>query len=424
MKKLTIVLMMLACVLSIMFAAGNAESSGKQETIRVMLANHPYGNLILEHLSEFESETGIKVETEQLQESELSKQLTTEFSAGGSTVDVFMTRPLNEGLMFIKNGWYQSLESYDFSDYPEANVNVGVKDGIPYLVPLVTEWQVLYYRKDLFRAAGIEVPTNFEELEAAAKALTKDGVAGFGARGKGAASVTQLSSFIYQYGGRYIENGEAVFDSPEAVEAIKYYGRLVGTYGPQGVTSLSWEGLLPIFQAGYLAMWADACVFYGQVVDPETCAIPIEDIGIADLPAGPEGNEPFNVVSWGMGIYSGTKHKEAAQKFLEWATSKAMAVEGMAQSITMARNSAWVDGAQYMNPELVASRQNAADNGYQYDRPFITSVGKARDLIGEVVIEAINSKGTSSKIASMAAEKAIAVDDILKADGEYHNLPY
>ncbi len=422
MKKLAIVFMVLACVLSMVFANGQGEA--KQETIRVMLANHPYGNLILEHLSEFEEATGIKVETEQLQESELSKQLTTEFSAGGSTVDVFMTRPLNEGLMFIKNGWYQSLENYDFSDYAEANVNVGVKDGVAYIVPLVTEWQVLYYRKDLFKAAGIEVPKTFEELEAAAAALTKDGVAGFGARGKGAASVTQLSSFIYQYGGRYIENGEAVFDSPEAIEAIKFYGKLVGTYGPQGVTSLSWEGLLPIFQAGKLAMWADACVFYGQVVDPETCAIPVEDIGIADLPAGPEGNEPFNVVSWGMGIYSGTTHKEAAQKFLDWATSKTLAVEGMAQSITMARNSAWVDGAEYMNPELVASRQNAADNGYQYDRPFITSVGKARDLIGEVVIEAINSKGTSEKIAPMAAEKVIAVNEILKADGEYHNLPY
>jgi multiple sugar transport system substrate-binding protein len=129
-------------------------------------------------------------------------------------------------------------------------------------------------------------------------------------------------------------------------------------------------------------------------------------------------------VSWGMGVYSGTQHKSAADKFLAWATSKALAVEGMAQSITMARNSAWIDGAQYMNPELVASRKNAAENGYQYDRPFITSVGKARDLIGEVVIESINSKGTSEKIPAMAAEKAAAVDEIMKADGEYHNLPY
>jgi multiple sugar transport system substrate-binding protein len=43
-----------------------------------------------------------------------------------------------------------------------------------YIVPLVTEWQVLYYRKDLFKAPAIKVPTNFTELEAAAKKLNSD----------------------------------------------------------------------------------------------------------------------------------------------------------------------------------------------------------------------------------------------------------
>ncbi len=421
MRKVIIALVIL-CVCFGAFAQGSNEA--KPEKIRVMLANHPYGNLIRDNLAEFEAQTGIKVEYEQLQEGQLSQQLTTEFTAGGSTVDVFMTRPLNESLLFLKNGWYGALDNYDFSDYPTASVDVGRKEGKAYIVPIVTEWQVMYYRKDLFKKAGIEVPKTFEELEKAAAILTADGVAGFGSRGAGNPSVTQLSSYIYQFGGRYIKNGEATFDSPEAIEAIKFYGKLLGNYGPQGVTSLSWEGLMPIFQAGKLAMWTDACVFYGQVIDPEKCTVPAEDIGIADLPAGPKGNCPFNVVSWGMAIYSGTQHKDAAEKFLEWATSKAFAVKGMAESITMARNSAWVDGAQYMNQELVASRKNAAENGYQYDRPFITSVGKARDLIGEVVLESINSKGTSDKIATLAHEKAAAVNEVLKADGEFHNLPY
>lgn len=422
MKKICITMLLVLCVLTAVFAQGAQEA--KQETIRVMLANHPYGNLLRDHIAEFENETGIKVEWEQLQEGQLSQQLTTEFTAGGSTVDVFMTRPLNESLLFLKNGWYAALDNYDFSDYPKSSVDVGRKDGKAYIVPIVSEWQVMYYRKDLFKKAGISVPKTFDELEKAAAILNKDGVAGFGSRGAGNPSVTQLSSYIYQYGGRYIKNGEAVFDSPEAIEAIKFYGKLLGNYGPQGVTSLSWEGLMPIFQAGKLAMWTDACVFYGQIVDPSKCTVPEENIGIADLPAGPKGNNPFNVVSWGVAIHSGTQHKAAAEKFLNWATSKAFAVEGMAQSITMSRNSAWVDGAQYMNPELVASRKNAAENGYQYDRPFITSVGKARDLIGEVVLESINSKGMSAKIPALAKEKAAAVNDILKADNEFHNLPY
>ena len=112
MKKL--LLAMLIALLSFsLFAQGAAET--KPEEIRVMLANHPYGDLLKEKIPEFEAEYGIKVNYEQLQESQLSQALATEFATASSTVDVFMTRPLQEGLMFIKNNWYSSLADYDFS---------------------------------------------------------------------------------------------------------------------------------------------------------------------------------------------------------------------------------------------------------------------------------------------------------------------
>jgi multiple sugar transport system substrate-binding protein len=108
-------------------------------------------------------------------------------------------------------------------------------------------------------------------------------------------------------------------------------------------------------------------------------------------------------------------------KFLTWATSKDLALDGIKANITMARDSVWDDPAakQVMNPELADTRSHAAKMGYPYDRPFMTSVGKARDLIGEVIIESINSKGTSAKIEPLAKKNAAAVDDLLKADGEY-----
>lgn len=403
-----------------LFAQGTAETAQKQE-IRVLLANHPYGELLKTKIPEFEAKTGIKVNYESLQESQLTNKLTTEFATKSSTVDVFMTRPLQEGLMFIKNGWYEGLDSYNFADYPANSVDIGRKDGTAYIVPLVTEWQVLYYRKDLFKQAGLSVPTNFTELEAAAKALNKDGVAGFASRGKGAAAVTQLSSYVYNFGGRYLDGGKAVFDSPEALEAIRYYGRLLGNYGPQGVTSMSWENIMPVFQAGKVAMWTDASVFYGQIVDPTKTQIPAADIGIAQLPRGPKDDSPFIVVSWGMAMSSASKNKDAAKQFLDWATSKELAIQGMLSNITMARDSAWADAEvrKVMNPGLVETQAHAAKNGYPYDRPFMSSVGQARDLIGEVIIESINTKGTSTKLASLAQEKVKAVNELLKADGEY-----
>lgn len=420
MKTMVIIALLLGLVLAPMFAQGTKDEAAPQE-IRVLLANHPYGELLKTKIPEFEAETGIKVNYESLQESQLTNKLTTEFATNSSTVDVFMTRPLQEGLMFIKNGWYESLDNYDFADYPANSVDIGRKDGKAYIVPLVTEWQVMYYRKDLFKKAGLSVPTTFAELENAARVLNKDGVAGFASRGKGAAAVTQISSYIYNYGGRYLEDGKAVFDSPEAIEAIRYYGKLLGNYGPQGVTSMSWENIMPVFQAGKVAMWTDASVFYGQIVDPAKTEIPAEDIGVAQLPRGPKDDSPFIVVSWGMAMSSASKNKDAAQKFLDWATSKELAKEGMLTNITMARDSAWADAEvrAVMNPGLVETQAHAAKNGFPFDRPFMSSVGQARDLIGEVIIESINTKGTSSKLSALASEKADAVDELLKADGEY-----
>ncbi|MDR1709957.1 MAG: sugar ABC transporter substrate-binding protein [Candidatus Accumulibacter sp.] len=418
MKKKLIVTTLVA-LSSLCFSTGGLAQA---KEIRVLLANHPYGELLKGAIPEFEKSTGIKVNFESLQESQLTQKLTTEFATKSSTVDVFMTRPLQEGIMFSKNGWYDKLTKYDFSDYPKAIMGVATgADGKPYLVPLVTEWQVLYYRKDLFKAAGIEVPKNFTELEAAAKKLNTDDVAGFASRGKGAAAVTQLSSYVYNYGGRYLDKGKAVFDTPEAVDAIRYYGKLLGNYGPKGVTSMSWENIMPVFQAGKIAMWTDASVFYGQVVDPAKTQIPAENVGIANLPAGPKTASPFIVVSWGMAISGQSKNKDAAAKFLDWATSKDLAKRGMLANITMARTSVWQDKDVLgkVNPGLVETQIFAAQNGYPFDRPYMSAVGQARDLIGEVVIEAINSKGESPKLAEMAKERAAKVDELLKEAGEY-----
>lgn len=409
-----VILMSALCLSSGAFA--------QTKEIRVLLANHPYGELLKTAIPEFEKQYGIKVNFESLQEGQLTTKLTTEFATKSSSVDVFMTRPLQEGKMFNKNGWYEPLAGQDFSDYPKNVMSVASAGSTPYLVPLVTEWQVLYYRKDLFQAAGLKVPETFVELEATAKKLNSDTVAGIASRGKGAAAVTQMSSYVYNYGGLYIDKGAAVFDAPPALDAMRYYGRLLGNYGPKGVTSMSWENIMPLFQAGKIAMWTDASVFYGQIVDPAKTQVPAANVGIANFPAGPTKlNTPFIVVSWGIAVAKQSKNKEPALKFLEWATSKELAVKGMLSNITMARTSVWSDKQVLaaVNPGLVATRAYAAANGNPLDRPYMSAVGEARDQIGELVIESINTKGESAKLVAMAKEKAARVNELLKDAGEY-----
>ncbi len=410
----------LVALSSLCLAAGALAQAPAKE-IRVMLANHPYGELLKAAIPEFEAATGIKVNAESLQEGQLTTKLTTEFATNSSSVDVFMTRPLQEGKMFHKNGWYEPLAGYDFADYPKNVMSVATFGTRTYIVPLVTEWQVLYYRKDLLAGAGLKVPATFDELEAAAKKLNSDAVAGFASRGKGAAAVTQLSSYVYNFGGLYLDKGVAVFDSKPAVDAIRFYGRMLGNYGPKGVTSMSWENIMPLFQAGKVAMWTDASVFYGQIIDPAKTQLAADKVGIANFPAGPKANSPFIVTSWGMAVAKQSKKKDLALKFLDWATSRQLAAKGMLANITMARSSVWEDKAVLakINPGLVETRAFAAKNGYPLDRPYMSAVGEARDLIGELIIESINTKGASPNLDKMAREKVEKVNELLQDTGEY-----
>lgn len=388
--------------------------------IRVLLANHPYGELLKTAIPDFENATGIRVNVESLQEGQLTTKLTTEFATRSSSVDVFMTRPLQEGKMFYKNGWYEPL-TMDFADYPKNVMSVATFGPKAYIVPLVTEWQVLYYRKDVLKEAGVKVPTNFTELEAVAKKINSDQMAGFASRGKGGAAVTQLSSYVYNYGGLYLDKGKAVFDSKPAVDATRFYGKMLGNYGPKGVTSMSWENIMPLFQAGKVAMWTDASVFYGQIVDPAKTQVAAENVGIANFPAGPKMNSPFIVTSWGMAVAKQSKNKDLALRFIEWATSKELAAKGMLANITMARSSVWEDKAVLakVNPGLVETRAYAAKNGNPLDRPYMSAVGEARDLIGEVIIESINTKGESPKLDKLAKTNAAKVNEILQDTGEF-----
>ncbi len=72
-----------------------------------------------------------------------------------------------------------------------------------------------------------------------------------------------------------------------------------------------------------------------------------------------------------------------------------------------------------VNPGLVETRAFAAKNGTPLDRPYMSAVGEARDLIGELIIESINTKGASPNLEKMAKERVEKVNELLQDTGEY-----
>ncbi len=161
------------------FASGSGEQA-KPKELRFVAANHPYTDVIKTLIPKYEKQTGVKINLENYEENQLTQKLTVEFASGTSTIDVFMTRPLPEGKLFAKYKYYEFLDGYlknktpdswNWKDFPASTVNAVTFQNSIYAVPIVTEWETLLYRKDLFQKAGIAVPKNLAELMAAAKAL-------------------------------------------------------------------------------------------------------------------------------------------------------------------------------------------------------------------------------------------------------------
>lgn len=125
-------------------------------------------------------------------------------------------------------------------------------DGQQYYLPLQYVVLYLYYRPDLFAAAGLQPPTNFDEFLAAAKALTKDGVYGFGMRGGGGGH-DNWAPFVLG-GGASFEKGGMV--SEAALAANRWYVALGTEHKviPPSAPTDAFRQIVDGFKSGQTAM--------------------------------------------------------------------------------------------------------------------------------------------------------------------------
>ncbi|NHM33717.1 ABC transporter substrate-binding protein [Neobacillus terrae] len=383
----------------------------KVQEIRVVAANHPWTESIKKELPAFEKETGIKVKIDSYFEDQLTQKTSVEFASNSKGIDVVMFRPLQDGKMYNKSGYFAEMSSYVGSekgytdDFIPSSLG-SVKDGEKfYGLPLVTETEVLYYRKDLLEKAGLEVPKTLEDLEAAAKKLNDPakGVSGFVSRGKRAAAVTQFSSYLYDFGGDFMKDGKSTITSPEAIEAFNYYGKMLNKYGPKGTLNMSWPEAMAVFTQGHAAFYTDASSLFTNATDPAKSQV-ADKVGFAPFPAGPEGIKPYNITSWALGIGANSEKKDAAWKFIKWVESKEMVLKLQTEGNPGARISVWnsPEGTAKFPKDLAeAIAANGKAEAVPYDRPVLINVGAARDVIGDVILAGIEGKDVKA-----AAEKA------------------
>lgn len=260
--------------------------------------------------------------------------------AGGDAPDVFQVGD-GDVSMFKDKGAFEDLTSYiegddgiNTDDFFEKILEIGNIDGKYYTLPKDYSTEAVYYNKDMFDEAGIDYPTDdwsWEQFEEMAKKLTVkngDNYEQWGVSLPGA-EIRPILPFIYSRGGNVIsEDGkqvEGVMNSKETKEGLKFFNKLlnVDKVAPSSVDTDAFKGT-DLFLSGKVAMNVTGVWPASNYAEDKM------NFGVAKMPKGDKGQ--FSTVYYsGYGIYSKSKQKEAAWKYLKYLSTEAqetMAKEG------------------------------------------------------------------------------------------------
>jgi len=184
-------------------------------------------------------------------------------------------------------------------------------DGHQYYLPLHYVVLYLYYRGDLFDAAGLKAPATFDEFLKAAKALTKDGVSGFGMRG-GAGGYDNWGPFVLGGGANFQKGGMI---SEAALKANRFYVGLATEHKvvPPSAPTDGFKQITANFKAGRTAMLIH---HVGSSNDLVTALG--DKLQAAPVPRGPDGKGWTLYGDESNAIFASSKAKEAAFRWISF----------------------------------------------------------------------------------------------------------
>lgn len=304
-----------------------------QAATEIVIATVNNGHMIemQKHSKVFEqANPDIKVKWVTLEEGVLRQRVTTDVATKGGQFDI-MTIGMYETPIWAKKGWLQELKpdaGYDVNDLLPAIRNGLSVGGRLYAAPFYGESSMLMYRKDLADKAGVQVPvqpTWAQIKDLAAKIHNpKEGVYGICLRGKPGwgDNMAFLSTLVNTHGGQWFDmNWKPQMDTQPWKDAINLYVDLLKNYGPPGSAGNSFNEILALYNEGKCGMWVDATIAASFILDPKQSKV-ADKVAFAQAPIAVTSKGSHWLWAWSLAIPAGSKNTEAAQKFVNWATSK------------------------------------------------------------------------------------------------------
>ncbi|QEW03813.1 ABC transporter substrate-binding protein [Microbacterium lushaniae] len=287
----------------------------------------------------FTDETGVEVELVSVAEDQFS-QLITSAAAAGDLPDVIggislpQVRTLSSNELVDPEAVGAVIDELDSATFSERALEL-VSDGDDLLAVPSESWtQMLFYRTDLFEAAGLDAPDSYDAILEAARTLDTPDLAGFvGATAPGDAFTEQTFEQIGLGNGCELvsEDGEVELDSGPCVDAFAFYGELTSDYSVPGAQDV--DTTRATYFAGDAAMFIWSSFVLDELAGlredakpscPECAADPAflaANTGVVTSIAGPDSDTPAQfgeITSWTVTAGANT---EDAQSFIQYMMS-------------------------------------------------------------------------------------------------------
>lgn len=276
----------------------------------------------------FEEETGIKVNVQFMQATDMQALLQSQIEADNITVDVMAQDNLRME-PFVRLGLIEDLSALESDIDPavfKGLIEGGKFDGKLYFVPYRTNVQLTYYRTDIFDELGLAPPSTWDEWRAACEAfLARDGEPRClfkGAFDPTAVNPTQTWEWIVSAGGDpLVLNDAGTVAAYEFLQGLEQDGLL----HPDSAIA-KWDTSNESFARGDAYLMQNWPFGIGVIRD-----LGLTDFDVYHGAAGPV-REAHVVGGEVLAIVKGTPRKDAAWGFVKFLESVA------AQEILAAKN--------------------------------------------------------------------------------------
>lgn len=284
----------------------------------------------------FSEESGVEVEVVSVAEDQFS-QLITSAAAAGDLPDVIggislpQVRTLSANELVDTDAVGAVIESLDASTFSDKALELTADGDTQLAVPSESWLQMLFYRTDLFEAAGLDAPDTYDAMLEAAQTLDTPDLAGFvGATAPGDAFTEQTFEQVALGNDCQLVNsdGEIELDSSQCVESFQFYGDLITNYSVPGAQDV--DTTRATYFAGDAAMFIWSSFVLDEMAGlredakptcPECADNPAflaENTGVVTSIAGPEsaGAAQFGeITSWTI---TAGANAEDSQAFIEY----------------------------------------------------------------------------------------------------------